>query len=119
MSNTMKVNDFVMDERIKKIVLYENKPFNFSDFLEFVHDGKSYEMAHGTFRNKIAERKKTGIIKVAYRLKKIAYYTLSYVQFEKPKQMKEYHMITPMCHPILKEMQSMPMKDIALHDIKT
>jgi hypothetical protein len=48
-----------LDDAMKKHMAYlvysEHKPFSYKDFRYFEVNQKSYEMTHGTFRNKISE----------------------------------------------------------------
>jgi hypothetical protein len=62
------VNDYLrkvklfnaMKQRIKEIILEEDRPFSFVDFRRFELNCEAYEMKHGTFRNNIVALKKAG-----------------------------------------------------------
>jgi hypothetical protein len=49
-----------MKQRIKEIILEEDRPFSFVDFRRFELNCEAYEMKHGTFRNNIVALKKAG-----------------------------------------------------------
>ena len=67
--------DDAMQEHMAYIVLVEKRPFSFKDFLRFEVNGKEYKMEHGTFRNKVSQMNKNGIVELDY-YSNIAFYTL-------------------------------------------
>ena len=48
--------DDAMKEHMTYLVYSEHKPFSYKDFRYFKCNQKSYEMTHGTFRNKISKK---------------------------------------------------------------
>jgi len=50
--------DDAMQEHMAYIVLSENKPFSYRDFLRFEVNSIVYKPSHGTIRNKFSELKK-------------------------------------------------------------
>jgi hypothetical protein len=67
--------DDAMLKHMAYLVFVEKRPFSFKDFLGFEVDGKKYKMEHGTFRNKISELNRNGVVELAYN-SHIAFYTL-------------------------------------------
>jgi hypothetical protein len=65
---------------MKQIVLLEQRPFSYLDFKEFSILNRSYNVAHGTFRNKVSQLMKKGIIELEYN-SKVSFYTLAGVHF--------------------------------------
>jgi hypothetical protein len=97
------------DKRIYEIVVEQKRAFSFDDFKD---------MNYGTFRNKISERNKQHLIEVAYTLKSKAYYTLNGIRFDKPKLMTHTYTVLDSCHPIQKILETMPMGQTAIHNIR-
>ena len=71
-----------MRKHIDYLVLKEERPFSFGDFSTFEVDGRQYHMSRGTFRNKVSDLSKKGVIEVAY-YSSIAFYTIKGVNFSK------------------------------------
>jgi hypothetical protein len=118
-----------MRKHIAYLVLKEGRPFSFGDFLTFEADGTQYRMSRGTFRNKVSDLSKKGVIEVAY-YSSAAFYTLKGVNFS--KQTTSDHTggtlsSTSICspqelrriknHPVYRVIQNTPYDNCALHDI--
>ncbi len=67
--------DEIILKRIEYLVLFEHRPFSFIDFKSFEVDGKYYGISHGTFRNKISNLVKAGLVELCYK-SHISFYTL-------------------------------------------
>ena len=74
-----------------EIVFLEHRSFSYCDFCSEEVKGQPYAMAHGTFRNKIRERKQLGMVEVVCN-SGVAFYTLSGMHFGKRRKSK---MMTP------------------------
>ncbi|MBV9176508.1 MAG: hypothetical protein JO297_05675 [Nitrososphaeraceae archaeon] len=72
-----------MIKYISYIVHQEHRPFSYRDFLRFTVDEKEYEIAHGTFRNKISKLIREGKVEIVY-YSGIAFYTLKGITITKP-----------------------------------
>jgi hypothetical protein len=72
--------DEAMRKHIEYVVLKEERPFSFHDFLNFQLDGLEYHMSSGTFRNKVSALVKEGQVEVAY-YSSVAFYTIKGVKF--------------------------------------
>ncbi|HEY1248247.1 MAG TPA: hypothetical protein VGE97_04600, partial [Nitrososphaera sp.] len=109
--------DKAMKQHMVYIVNEEGRPFSYKDFLHFEVDGIEYEMAHGTFRNKILRLRSEGIVEQDCH-SALAFYTLKGTRFGKP--MTPNHMGGQSCHqyPIIKVIQSLPFDKAALHNIR-
>jgi hypothetical protein len=110
----MSVLDDAALQHMAYLVLSENRPFSFKDFLLFPVDGKEYRMKPGTFRNKILELKKKGIVELNYN-SGIAFYTLKSHRFGKP--------VTPnhtVAHndSVYDMLQNLPLDKQSIHDIR-
>jgi hypothetical protein len=70
-----KLNEAML-QHMRHLVLAKNTCFSYRDFLHFRVDGKEYRIAHGTFRNKISNLKKTGQVELARSNSSPALYTL-------------------------------------------
>jgi hypothetical protein len=102
-----------IQEHMAFIVFSECRPFSFRDFVHFTVDGKTYEIAPGTFRNKILALKKAGVVELEYN-SGIAFYTLKGHRFEKA--------VTPnhtVVHndPIYRMLENLPLERQSIHDI--
>jgi hypothetical protein len=120
-----------MLQHIRYLVLMERRPFCYLDFCSEKVKDQPYAMAHGTFRNKITELKKQGIVEHEYN-SGTAYYTLTGMHFGKKRKtmmtpsMTHNHMgVSPVTivteditkTPLYKEIQKLPPEQRALHDI--
>jgi hypothetical protein len=74
--------DAAMEKHMNYIVFTEHKPFSYRDFQTFEVDGKKYNMANGTFRNKISQLRKAGKVERGYS-SGLAFYTIKGVHFGK------------------------------------
>ena len=106
--------DDAMEQHMAYIVLHENRPFSFKDFLCFEEDGKEYRMRHGTIRNKLLAFRKNGIIEPDYN-SGIAFYTLAGIRFGKP--MTPNHTVVHN-YPVYKMLQDLPLYKRSIHDIR-
>jgi hypothetical protein len=89
--------DDAMLKQIRHLVLTEGRPPSYRDFQSFEYNGKTYSMTHGTYRNKISELKKGGIVETEYN-SGTAFHTLKDVHFGKRKKSET---MTPMMTPNL------------------
>ena len=67
--------DDTMLQRMRQVVFEESQPFSYLDFIDFEVNGNHYHMEHGTFRNKIMNLRRDGIVEVEYS-SNITFYTL-------------------------------------------
>jgi hypothetical protein len=121
-----------MLKHMRYLALTEGRPSSYLDFRSFEFNGKTYGMSHGTYRNKIWEFKKAGKVETEYNAG-TAFHTLKGVHFGKRKRMvtpamtPNHMVVSPVTGvtntegitklPIYKEMQKLPPKKRALHDI--
>ena len=82
--------DDAMLRRMRQIVFEESRPFSYLDFIDFEVNGNHYHMEHGTFRNKIMNLRRDGIVEVEYS-SNITFYTLTGHRFGK-NMMTDTHM---------------------------
>lgn len=125
--------DEAMLQHIRYLVLTEHRPFSYLDFCSEKVKDQPYAMAHGTFRNKIIQLKKQGIVEYEYN-SGTTYYTLAGVHFGKKRKtmtpsMTLNHMgVSPVANvtnttdvitktPLYKSIQKLPAEKRALHDI--
>jgi hypothetical protein len=123
--------DDAMIKQIKYIVLTEHRPFSYLDFCSKKVKDQPYAMAHGTFRNKVLELRKLGIVEREYTAG-TAFHTLVGKHFGKRKKkmmtplMTPNHMgVSPVTNviegitelPLYKSIQKLPSEQKALHDI--
>lgn len=112
-----------MKEKIKQIVLLENRPFSFRDFREFELGDKRYKMSPGTFRNQISSLKKNSQVELAFR-SGVGFYTIPGKKFD--KKMTAHHMgvSTVIDDTLLKRtriygwLKNCPTEKCALHNIR-
>lgn len=109
--------DEVMKEHMAYIVLSENRPFCVRDFLRFEVDGKEYRMTAGTFRNKISGLRKSGDVEDDYS-SVTAFYTLKGYRFGKSMTPTHTGGKSLSNDPFARMIQSLPMDNNALHDIR-
>jgi hypothetical protein len=108
-----RLND-AMCKHMTYIVLLQNRPFSYRDFLHFQLDGIEYAMSHGTFRNKISKLIKDGIVELSY-YSTCAFYTVKGQKFG--KSMTHNHMVVNN-DPIYKMLQEIPFEKQSIHDIR-
>lgn len=117
--------DDAMLAKMREIVFTEHRPFCYKDFEEFDINGKTYHVAHGTFRNKICKLQKEGIVELEYN-SKICFYTLTGVHFG--NAVTGNHMGIPSVIPVtgvmgnemedlLSYLKTIPVDEAAVHDI--
>lgn len=113
-----------MKLRIKEIVLVEQRPFSFADFIEFEVAGEKYRMKAGTIRNVISQLRKAGQVEPAFRSKP-AFYTIPGKKFDKtmtlhhvgvPNAIINQSTLRPM--PIYNWLKNQPMSKQSLHNIR-
>ena len=124
------MGDFMMNgldairRRIREILVIDDRPFSFIDFLDFELDGVKYKFAHGTVRNYFSKLTKSGDIEFAYN-SGIAFYTLPGRKFA--KQVTGSHMGGPslLLHqlpirntPIYKWLRNRRFDKQALHNLR-
>lgn len=133
----MTILDDTMRKHMAYIVFVEKRPFSFVDFQTFEVDQQHFQMSHGTFRNKISAKLKTGEVEVAYYSTQ-AFYTLKGMQFAKTmtpdhtgvassagaalasKTQLQLQLQRPMrqTDPIYRIIQNLPFNKAAVHDIR-
>jgi hypothetical protein len=117
--------DEAMLARMKEIVYTEHRPFCYKDFETFVINEKIYNVAHGTFRNKISKLLKEGEIELEFN-SKICFYTLKGIHFG--NRMTRNHMgissviaVTGVMgnemEDLLNYLKTIPAKEASVHDI--
>ena len=109
--------DEAMRDHMTHIVLSEQRPFSFYDFLRFEVDGKEYRMTAGSFRNKISVLRKSGLVELAYN-SKMAFYTLKGHRFGKPMTTNHMGVCSNRSDPIVRLIQNLPTDRKALHNIR-
>ena len=110
-----------MDHHIEYLVLRQGRNFSVRDFRRFELDGKEYKMSSGTFRNKISERRKAGLVELDYK-SGVAFYTLKGHRFGKPMT-HDHAGAGPLSSPgrktpIYKWIKDTPVGKQSLHDIR-
>ncbi len=109
--------DQALIERMTNIVLTEQRPFSFIDFLpHFEVNGREYSIDYGTLRNKFSQIRKNGKIELDYRSKQ-AFYTIKGHRFGKQKPMTISPLGVQASDPITKLISRLPFGKNALHDI--
>lgn len=122
-----------MRKHMRHIVLNERRSFSYSDFHKFEVDGQEYQMAYGTFRNKVSAMMKRGEVEVVC-YSPHAFYTLKGVKFDKPMTrdhagvVSSLSLLPSICsdlelrsiknHPLYRLIQNTPFNKSALHDIR-
>lgn len=97
------------------IVYTEHRPFCYKDFLKFTIDGQSYQMTHGTFRNKIQKFIKEEKVEVAYH-SSITFYTLKGTTFN--KSMTANHMGISLNNKFYRIIEDLPLDKSSVHNIR-
>jgi hypothetical protein len=103
-----------MEEHMAYIVFSEGRPFTFKDFLHFIVDGTEHRMTHGTFRNKIREFKKKGVVELDF-YSNTAFYTLKGHRFG--KIMTPTHTVVH-SNPVYRMLLDLPTEKQSIHDIR-
>jgi hypothetical protein len=109
--------DEAMKEHMAFIVLSENRPFSYRDFIRFEVDGKQYRMAPGTFRNKILKLRKLEEIELAYNAG-TAFYTLRGHSFGKPITPNHMGISSSKSDALVRLIQNLPMDKNSVHNIR-
>ncbi len=105
-------------ERMAGFVYVDKRPFCYTDFLFFEHEGKDYRYGHGTIRNIFSELRKEGKIERVYKSTP-AFYTLSGVKVGKPITPNHgVDHLGPKGRGFLQYLQNLPMDKDAIHDIR-
>jgi hypothetical protein len=126
--------DEAMLDHMRHLAFTEGRSFSYLDFQSFEFNGKAYGMTHGTYRNKIREFKRAGIVETEYN-SGTAFHTLKDVHFGKRKKtmtpsMTPNHMggspVTGVTNKeddeitktaIYKAIQELPPEEKSVHDI--
>ena len=82
--------DDAMKEHMAYLVYGEHRPFSYKDFRYFVVNQKSYQMKHGTFRNKISNLIQNGEVEIHVKSNP-NFYTLKGCGFDNGKLMTGNH----------------------------
>jgi hypothetical protein len=106
--------DYAMQKYMTYIVLSEQRPFSYGDFLHFEFDGIEYKMTHGTFRNKICKLIQDGVLELSY-YSTCAFYTLKGHKFGKP--MTPNRMVVH-DDPFYRTLRDLPFDKQSIHDIR-
>jgi hypothetical protein len=111
-----------MQEHAAEIVFTDHRPFCYSDFVPlFSVNGKSYRLAHGTFKNKSAEFVKKGRWELEYRSRQ-AFYTLKGHKFRNTKMTFDHTGVRGpaaiKCSPLYRWLSDLPVDRHALHNIR-
>jgi hypothetical protein len=106
--------DDAMEQNMAYIVIHENRPFCYRDFLRWNDAEKEWGMKHKTFRNKISKLMKAGKAKFCYNSGR-AFYTIEGYDFGKP--------VTPshtVVHndPVYSMIQNLPADKQSIHNIR-
>lgn len=109
--------DEAMMEHMAYIVMSECRAFSSRDFLRFDVDGKEYNMAPGTIRNKFSRLRKSGDIEFVYN-SGIAFYTLKGYRFGKPMTPNHTGVNSNKIDSFVRLIQDLPMDKNGLHDIR-
>jgi hypothetical protein len=106
-----------MREHIAYIVLSENRPFCFRDFMCFEVDGIEHKMSHGYFRNIISKLRKSGEVEFAYS-SGTSFYTLKGHRFCKPMTPDHMGVNSRKSNSFVKMIQDLPVDENGVHDIR-
>ena len=103
------------------LVYTEHRPFSFKDFQYFKINQKSYEMKHGTFRNKISNLIQNGEVEIHVKSNP-NFYTLKGCRFDNGKSMTGNHMEVIntqklIHHPIYKILESTTFGERTVHNL--
>lgn len=134
--------DIALWNRMNEIVQTENRPFSYDDFVpHFRISDQDWDIEYGTFRNKISDLLRQGIIYVVYYSPQ-AFYSLKGIRFQQPINTKVDHtgVKDPLSsllqqqlagelqsqdsyrrianHPIYRIIRNLPFDRNALHDIR-
>jgi hypothetical protein len=102
---------------MRYIIINEDRPFSFKDFLCFNSYGKDYKMTHGTFRNKISKFIKEDIVELAYN-SGISFYTLKGAKIG-GKTITPNHTGVPYTNnPLYRLLLEHPLGKTSVHDIR-
>lgn len=104
-------------QHMTHIVLSEKRPFSYLDFLQFEVKGKSYKMKHGTFRNKVVELKKKGMIELDYN-SIISFYTLKGHKSGKSVTEDRVGVPSRKANSMYELIDNLPLGKNSLHDIR-
>jgi hypothetical protein len=108
--------DDAMLEHMAYIVMHENRPFCYRDFLHWNDGEKEWRMMHKTFRNKISKLRKDGKAKFCYN-SSCAFYTLNGYNFGKPGTRHPMGVTISNKDPIYNMIKSLPFDKQSIHDI--
>jgi hypothetical protein len=114
---------------MEQLVFREKRPFCYLDFLEFEVNGIKYNVAHGTFRNKISKLMKKGEVRlICYSPQ--AFYAVKGTNLlnripvwntvadnNQSKIINEHELTYFRNKPIYRELKNLPFKDCGLHNL--
>jgi hypothetical protein len=106
--------DNAMYKHMIHIILSEQRPFSYKDFLRFSVGEKEYSMKHGTFRNKISKLIKSRRVQISY-YSSCAFYSL--MEYNFGKTMTRNHTVVHN-DPLYKMIQDIPFEKQSIHDIR-
>jgi hypothetical protein len=109
-------------KRMRQIVIEEQRPFSFLDFLLFIYNGISYKFDHGTIRNYFSILKKQGKIEHLYTTT-VSYYTLAGIKVGKSITHygaggKNGFIFNPKTNRFSRYVESLPMDKPGVHNIR-
>jgi len=113
--------DDAMKEHMAYLVYSEHRPFSYKDFRYFVINQKSYEMKHGTFRNKISNLIQNGEVEIHVKSNP-NFYTLKGCGFDNVKLMTGNHtedipIQKIIHHPLYHILESTTFSERAVHNL--
>jgi hypothetical protein len=116
--------DSALWKRITQIVLTENRPFSYLDFVpNFYVDGKQFNIADGTFRNKVSDMINAEKVEVICYSPQ-AFYTLKGVTFAKPMIDDRIGVVLPIQlkyitnDSLYRSIKNLPFGQKSLHNIR-
>jgi hypothetical protein len=113
--------DDAMKKHMEFLAYTEHRPFSYKDFQYFKINQKSFEMKHGTFRNKISNLIQNGEVEI-YVKSNPNFYTLKGCRFDNGKSMTGNHMEVIntqrlIQHPIYNILESTTFGERTVHNL--
>jgi hypothetical protein len=113
--------DDAMKKHMEFLTYSEHRPFSYKDFQYFKINQKSYEMKHGTFRNKVSNLIQNGEVEI-YVKSNPNFYTLKGCRFDNGKSMTGNHMEVIntqklIHHPLYNILESTTLSERAVHNL--
>jgi hypothetical protein len=109
--------DEAMLQDMAYIVIHENRPYCYRDFLRWNDGEKEWRMKHKTFRNKISKLKKDGKAKSCYN-SGCAFYTIEGYDFGKAGTPYHTGVTISHNHPIYQVIKNLPVDKQCIHNIR-